>query len=318
MAVVTGQDDMHPLDEEAAGWLVLLHDDAATDEDRRRFHIWLAADPAHQRAWQEVGRLWDGLDQLGETRAAGVVALAPPARRGFSGWRMPLAAALAVLSIGLGWQMLPTGVLADYRAGIGERELVRLQDGSTVELGTASALDVNFSGDRREVHLLAGEAFFTVSPDPARPFVVRAGGGEVLVRGTAFNVKIGAETRVAVAEHSVEVSAGPMQGVPVTEGEEVRLTTQGVSAAALADLETVQAWRHDRLVFIDTPLDEVIAELGRYRHGHIRLLGGDLGRMRVTAVFDARDPDAALDTIASGLGLRVWRATGLLVGLSKG
>ena len=36
----------------------------------------------------------------------------------------------------------------------------------------------------------------------------------------------------------------------------------------------------------------------------------------VTAVFDARQADAALDTIASALAIRLRRVTGLLVVLS--
>ncbi len=40
--------------------------------------------------------------------------------------------------------------------------------------------------------------------------------------------------------------------------------------------------------------------------------------MRITAVFDSRDPEAALETIAHSLGLGVYRATDLLIGLSAG
>jgi len=303
-------------DEEAIGWFVLLRDEEACAEDRARFQRWLTADPSHQRAWAGVQDLWQDLDQIGQEAAPAdknVVVLKRPTRRS----PIWIAAALAALSLGLGWQMAPVGLLADHRAGVGQREIVRLEDGSEVELGSASALDVDFTAARREVTLLAGEAFFTVTPDQARPFVVHAGSGEVLVRGTAFNVKMGREIRVAVTEHTVEVSAGDSKSVSVTEGEEVSFDGSGVSPVRPADLETVQAWRQGQLVFIDAPLDSVIAELGRYRHGYIRLIGSDLGQMRVTAVFDAANPDEAIAVIARSLDLTVYRASDLLIALSR-
>ena len=55
----------------------------------------------------------------------------------------------------------------------------------------------------------------------------------------------------------------------------------------------------------------------RERRGHIRQLSGETGSLRVTAVFDAHRPDAALDTIAESLNLRIFRATDLLVGIAQ-
>ncbi|MNT57483.1 fec operon regulator FecR [compost metagenome] len=92
----------------------------------------------------------------------------------------------------------------------------------------------------------------------------------------------------------------------------VRYGRGGVSSPQVADLETVQAWRHDRLVFRDVPLSKVVAELGRYRRGRIQILDEAAGNARVTAVFDAGRIDAALDTIAESFGFRIFRATGLL------
>lgn len=313
-------DALSATDEAAIGWFVLLRDDDATEKDRAQFRRWLAADPAHALAWAQAERLWAGLDGLADAegwqaQAAPVAILAQPHRTGFG---LKIAAALALLAIGIGWQLAPVGLLADHRTAVGAREILRLADGSEVELGTASALNVDFTKDQRRVRLLTGEAFFSITPDAARPFVVEAGGGEILVRGTAFNVKVNETTRVSVTEHTVEISAGGRAAVAVTEGEEVSFDRTGVSAVRAADLDTVQAWRQGQLVFIDAPLDAVMAELGRYRHGHIRLLGGDLGQRRVTAVFDARKPDEAIETIARSLGLRVWRASNLLIGLSEG
>jgi FecR protein len=65
---------------------------------------------------------------------------------------------------------------------------VTLADGSHVELNSQSAIAIHYDAGQRRVRLLEGEAWFEVSPDPVRPFVVEASGGTVTALGTAFNV----------------------------------------------------------------------------------------------------------------------------------
>jgi transmembrane sensor len=303
--------DMQSVDEQAVQWFVLLRDDDATAEDRSAFASWLAADRAHEAAWRSVERMWGGLDALAPDAAR----LRRKPRR--AGRLKGIAAAAVLLAVlGIAWQMTPVGLLADYRTAIGERRVIALQDGSQVELGAASALDVAFSAGERRVKLLSGEAFFTVTKDEARPFVVAAENGEVKVLGTAFDVKIADGVMVAVTRNAVRVSARAsttsIAPIVVTQGQAVRYDADGISAVSAADLDSIQAWRQGQLVFRNVPLDAVLAELQRYRSGRIALIGGALGQRRVTAVFDAHNADAALDTIAESLSLRVYHAAGLL------
>jgi transmembrane sensor len=305
-------------DDAALAWFVRLRDEQVTAGDRHAFEAWLHADPRHERAWRELEGIWGALDAVAPDHAP---ARERPVAMRFR-FRLPplrrlAAAAMVLLGLAAGWQLVPPGLLADHRSGIGERRTVALADGSQVELAPGSALDVAFSGGRRGVRLLAGEAFFTVAKEAGRPFVVEAGAGRVEVLGTAFDVKIRDEGGVAVVvtENIVAVSANGREAVRVGEGEGVSYDGEGVSQPSRADLDLVGAWRQDQLVFHDAPLDAVVAELERYRRGHIQLVGAGLGSRRVTAVFDARNTDAALDTIAHSLGLRVLRATGWFVAI---
>ena len=95
------------------------------------------------------------------------------------------AAAAVVLLVGAGlvWRSLESGaghtpaVAAQrFASAVGERDSVRLSDGSRVVLGPGSLLTVNegFGASAREVEL-HGEAFFDVVHDQARPFTVHAG-----------------------------------------------------------------------------------------------------------------------------------------------
>lgn len=294
-----GEDNTASVEDQAVHWFVALRDEEATEADWRAFDRWLKADAAHTGAWRSLERMWGGLD---------AVAARAGRRRPR---RLKRAAAAALVLAGLvvlGWAMAPEGLFADHRTATGELRTVTLADGSRVELGAASALDVAFSARERRVILRTGRAFFTVVPDAARPFVVAARAGEVRVLGTAFDVNLDDGVTVAVARNAVQVSVAAGPAARVAQGQGVRYDARGLSAVAPADIDSVQAWRQGQLVFRDAALGTVVAALQRYHSGRIALVGGGLGQRRVTAVFDAHDADAALDAIARSLSLRIYRA----------
>ncbi len=170
-------------------------------EARAEFGAWLAADPAHARAYADIA---------GCSRRRGSCVL-PAGRRGASRGRARggmgrLLAACVALLVWIG--DLAIVLRADHRTGVGQRRTAILADSSRVELDGNSAIAVRFEPGRRRVTLLAGEAWFEVAPDTARPFVVEAAGRIVTALGTAFDVALdGNGARVAVGEHAVAVAA---------------------------------------------------------------------------------------------------------------
>lgn len=314
-----------PSVEEALRWLVVLRDGTAGEQDRSAFDRWLAADPRHADAWRRAQYVWMRLDALEPVlrdqgmaaglRASSQPAPRPPPRMDRRRWLQ--AAAVAAVAVPAGIVLSMPRLLADYRTAVGERRTVTLADGSTVELASNSSLSVSFDTAARRVVLHEGEAFFDVASEPTRPFVVEAAAGRTRALGTAFDIKLsGAEVTVSVIEHAVAVSADHGEPVVVGKGQSVRYGMRRISAVREADLAGVQAWRRDRLVFQEAPLGDVIADLERYRGGRIVMTDPRLRSIPVTAVFDTRQSDAALDTIANSLPIRVRRLTDLLVVLS--
>lgn len=292
---------------EALEWFVLLNDDKATPEDRRAFAAWLQADPAHAAAFERAQSLWDRFDivkpEFERLRRSGRLT-----RRNVTlgGLALALAAPAA-------WYMTRPGFLADHRTGVAERRIFTLPDGSTAELGSYSALSVDFTDRQRRLFLHRGQAFFTVAPDAARPFAVDAGAGAVRALGTRFDVKLlDGEATVSVVEHAVSVSLQASAPVEVAEGWQVRYDATGIGAPRPADLVAVEAWRSDRIVFEDAPLRLVLRELERYRRGRIILMDDRLGDMPVTAVFDTRQTEAALATIEATLPVGIVDAAGFV------
>lgn len=296
-----------PIYLEALEWFVVMRDEQVSAQDRRAFAEWLAADPAHAAAFERAQVLWDRFDIVGpeyqKLRRSGGIG-----RRG-----IVLGGLAGLILVPSAWYATRPGAFADYRTGIGERRAYTLADGSSVELGSYSALSIDFTAQRRRLVLHRGQGFFSATPDAARPFVVDAGKGATRALGTRFDVKAMHDSvTISVAEHAVAVSFPGSAPVEVSAGWQVSYGDGGISPPREADLLAVAAWRGDRIVFEDAPLRLVLRELERYRRGRILLMDDGIGDMPVTAVFDTRQTEAALATIEATLPINVVDAAGFV------
>lgn len=300
----------------AADWIVRRDGGRMTAEDQQAFALWLA-EPAHSDAVARLEMIWELLDgeeyepvaELPRQRAARGRTLAFGTRWSRSSRRGALvsgavAAALALVVVG-GVQDWPMRMRADHMTGIGERREVMLSDGSVVQLDSGSAIALDYTGARRGVRLLAGAAMFNIAPDPARPFTVDAEGGSVTALGTAFAVRDeGGRATVTVTRHSVRVEGAGRTAV-VGEGQRADFGRTALSGPLPAQGDAA-AWTRGRLVVVDRPLGEVVAQIGRYRRGYVALTG-PAAAIRVSGVYDLDRPLAALDSIEKSLGLSSLR-----------
>lgn len=300
----------------AAHWTLRLRD--APDAATRAEHAgWLAAGPDRAQAMAEAEQLLGLM-----TIATGPTAVRPrrarpttsPRRRA---WAIPAAAAAACAVLALGG-LAAFGLHDANRlaAPIGEVRRAVLADGSAVTLNTGAVLDIRYGPEGRKVRLVRGEAFFDVVHDPARPFVVESRAGSAWVLGTAFDVRLqDGAARVSVLRGAVRVEPadGGGGGAVVRAGQEAVIGAGPSQPRALEDRAAVDAWRQRRLVVYRRPLSEVVAEIGRYRHGRVFVKGQALAGKRVSGVFDVGEPDSAIDALAATLDLKIARLGGFVL-----
>ncbi|WP_079210551.1 FecR family protein [Brucella pituitosa] len=299
-----------PVYRKALEWFVLLQDKTVSADDRHAFSVWIASDPAHRIAYERAQTLWQRFDAVKPEYDRFRQSRRPSGRR--VGRRGVVLGGLAALVLLPGAYVLSRdGLFATYQTGIGERRSFTLADGSVVELGSYSALSVNFSDKSRNLVLHEGQGFFQVASDHTRPFVVSANDGTITALGTAFDVKLADHAvTVSVVEHAVSVAFGQGDAVRLNEGWQITYGGDEAASPQHADQQTVEAWRNDRVIFEDVPLRRVLNELERYRRGRIFLTDTEIGNIPVTAIFDTRDAESALATIAETLPVRVLNGSG--------
>ena len=263
------------------------------------FQQWLHARPDNAEVYKRAERLWESLPLLpGVENAIPLQKDQRPstARRFFAPAIGALAAGL-VLAIGL--QFYDPVERQTFQTGVGEIKAIRLGDGSEVTLGPASAISAEFSRHARRVTLTAGQAYFDVTHDEKRSFIVASEDTEVRVLGTAFDVHHGATTitvsvlrgRVQVADKADGSGADRPDDAmdTLTEGQRVIASLNGaLSDISTIDLEKALDWRNGRLTYADSSFNDVVADLKRYVGQPIAVPDPAVGRLRVTASFDVQ------------------------------
>ncbi|MFV0454173.1 MAG: FecR domain-containing protein [Pseudomonas sp.] len=294
--------------EAAATWYVQLNGAPPSEAERQAWHSWVEQHPAHAAAWARVEKLQQQLGSVPQDVALPTLAGVRARRRAVL---KTLAVLLAAGGLGVGAREPMQGWVAEHRTATGERLQMHLADGSRLELNTASAVDLSFGSELREVLMRQGEVFIETAADPAgRPFVVHLPEGSVRALGTRFSVRSeGGRARVAVHEHAVEVrplhGAGALQRVGA--GQVLDFDTQDMSMPKpLAAGEG--AWRRGMLSVVDWRLEEVVAELARYRRGYLQC-AESVADLRLSGAFSLDDIDLALENLTASLPVRVYHLT---------
>lgn len=145
---------------------------------------------------------------------------------------------------------------------------VILADGTKVFLNADSRLEYpsKFEGTQRTVRL-HGEAYFDVTKDSSRPFVVETERTQTTVHGTKFNITSydSQPTKITLIEGKVAVknlkSGRVEQLVP---GDNVSVAEGGEMTKTAVDIDGYVYWQEGFFYFDDQPLSEIMQSLGRW------------------------------------------------------
>ncbi|ALM81804.1 FecR domain-containing protein [Bordetella sp. N] len=316
---MTAADDIR---ERAAWWLTRMHSGEATHAEVDACAAWRRADPAHDRAYRGMEYVWRASQHLPEQGLRALLARDKPAalpsrprrRFAYGAAGMVVAAAAGVTVLPL-LRDGPAQYEATFDTVLGERRQLALPDDSVVDLNGNTHLRVALYADRREVELLAGEAFFSVRRDAARPFTVRAGETLVTVTGTRFDVRRdpGGSVDVSVKSGSVNVATGPWwhkRQQDLVADQAVRVVERRISDVTHVTTDNITAWREGKIVFQDAPLIQVVAEVNRYLALPAQFDAGPLADFRVAGVFNLDAPQAVLEALPAIAPVRVLRLPG--------
>lgn len=202
-------------------------------------------------------------------------------------------------------------------AAAGQVREVVLPDGTKVWLNESSQLKYSraFSGKERNV-VLEGEAYFEVTRNPEKPFMVKASSMEVKVLGTSFNMKCLSEKGIAettLVEGEVEVKSdkGLVTLAPGQKAILNRVTGRMLVKQVDALLETV--WHDDMIPFEKATIFQIAAVLERF-YGMKIILSPDVdGTKTYSGVLKKKDSiESVLSSLQNAIPFKFKKENGKL------
>ncbi|WP_430972984.1 FecR family protein [Sunxiuqinia rutila] len=188
---------------------------------------------------------------------------------------------------------------------------IELSDGTVVTLNRDTKINYpdKFGNENREVSI-EGEAFFEVTPNRNKPFIIHAGEATVKVLGTSFTVNAYPQNdrvEVIVASGKVQVSKQQaMEDIILDPGDKGTLLTASKQLIKSQNADpNFLAWKTRTLVFNESSLNDVIKQLNKVYRVHIEIEDHSLDNLLLNAHFEKEPLDFILEVISTTHGLKV-------------
>lgn len=188
---------------------------------------------------------------------------------------------------------------------------VQLEDGSTVTINSHSQFNypTAFNGDSREVNL-TGEAFFEITKNPEKPFIVNTNNLQIKVLGTKFNVDDFGNSsqlmQVSVQEGKVEVKSksNPNQVIILIKGESAVLDKlHGTFFKSTSSSFNNAGWKTKIFNFNNNNLNDVFNTLSKAYKMDIEVKDTTLYSQHLTASFEKKDINFVMTIISTTFNL---------------
>jgi transmembrane sensor len=297
----------------------------ATAGEEEQVKQWLDADASNITYYNQLKKVWDTSRQLANTsnadenkawekfqrRINGKKENETPVRSVRFGWMKIAASIILAIGLGLTGYWLYNNTAVKEMTVLAQQVVVNdtLPDGSvvTVNKGSSISYSSKFKGSTRKI-ALKGEAFFTVTPDKKKPFIISVNDVQVTVVGTSFNIKsINGNTEVVVETGVVRVTRA---------GKTVELKAEEKLLAEAKDTVLVKEQVNDHLynyyrtkefVCDDTPLWKLVEVLNEAYNANIVIGRNELKDLRLNTSFYNESLDQVLNVISLTFSIKVTK-----------
>ncbi|MEF9676993.1 FecR domain-containing protein [Pectobacterium aroidearum] len=300
--------------QEASQWYAQLCDREPGDEHYHHWQRWMDESEEHRHAWEfvlTVSQRFQPLRGDGQQPALDTLLHKPASMTRRRALKLAALLSTGTLLSWLTYRHTPLkdsllAMTADHHSAVGEIKSLTLPDNTRLWLNTASAIDIRYSDQRREIALLAGDILIETAADE-RPFFVTTAQGRMQALGTRFSVAQEPEaTTLTVYQHAVDASARYASAARrVNAGYHLRFNADG-QGNILPNQQNDADWSHGRLQADNMPLGEVVAQLSRYRHGYLACQPA-IADLRVMGTFPLTDTDMALNMLEQAFPVRIHR-----------
>tara|TARA_B100000678_G_scaffold234295_1_gene203502 strand:- start:9003 stop:10133 length:1131 start_codon:yes stop_codon:yes gene_type:complete len=205
----------------------------------------------------------------------------------------------------------------------GKKFQIKLNDGSLVFMNAGSSLTYpsRFLPNQTRKVKIKGEAFFEVSKDSLRPFIVNADRLNISVLGTRFNVQSYEEdvvTEVVLTEGAVALYSGnenaTQNSTLLSPGEMGVLEKESNVISKTSVIPGIYtSWMSGQLVFREMPFKNIIKKLERHYNLVIINENEELANEKFNASFDSISINKVFESLREYHGIEFKRVNDTII-----
>lgn len=292
----------------------------ATEEERRLVESWINSDVANKKQYEDFKIIWEESkrfaaistvdedaawqrfkSKINQPKQNAVIRTMRP-----TSWLRIAAFFIVMMGAGyFGYKLFSEKPVRNIEVASHETILIdTLPDGSVVTMNKNSSIDYpsKFKGDTRTI-ALKGEAFFKVTPNKQKPFIIHVNDVTIKVVGTSFNVRsVNGVTEVIVETGIVQVSR-KNKTVELRPKEKLKVAQQDSTLEKDKEEEKLyNYYRSKQFVCDGTPLWKLVEILNEAYDTTIVIDNPKLRNYRLTTTFDNESLDRILEIITETFG----------------
>ncbi len=307
----------------------LLHE--VTHEERKQVEEWIDADPLNKKYYEDFKLIWEESKRLEAVSTVNedeawqrfqnkikTNQQKPPVKRiGFDWMRV---AALFILVVGIAvaaYTLFRQDEIIETIALHSENRPITdtLPDGSVVTLNNYSSLSYpeKFSDTIRSINL-QGEAFFNVTPDKKKPFIIHVNDVQIRVVGTSFNVKANKGTTEVIVETGIVQVQRKEKMVELKKNERIVVPQKdSVLVKQQVEDKLYNYYRTKEFVCDGTPLWKLVEVLNEAYQVNIQIENKAIRTLPLTTTFYNESLDNILKIISETLFITVSKEDNKIV-----
>ncbi len=305
------QDDDY---ERAAEWLDTMADGVMDELTQRRFALWFNGSEQRRVIFERLSLTWNdrALHHAAESYVKNIKTKPSIGLKAINFIATPRAALALCLGLAVGVIGFYMGSLGDlgaaqyiavnsvFQTNISQNKNYQLVDGSNLELSPHTKVNVQFTGQRRNLELAQGAAYFQVAHDKARPFDVHIGSVSVVAVGTEFNIdKNVSAVDITVYEGIVAVRKDTLAEPQLLHaGMRARVANNQIYIEAV-DLAKLVDWRSGWIEVKNESLGFLVEHLNRYSSTKIIVPSAEISDIRVAGRFQLQNWQETLAMLAN-------------------
>lgn len=296
-----------------------------SQEKRMEVEKWIDASSENEKEYKDFTRIWElslfqpspefNADKAWEN----VETKLNKPKSSFRPW-MAIAASIALLLASY-YIITDKKIYVHEIATSSQTNSDTLKDGSILILNEFSSITYtdDFNKTKREINL-KGEAFFEITSNPNKEFVIHLNQSSVTVLGTSFNIKsydkeetisVYVKTGIVRYEYISDDSSQSTLSIDLKAGEKVIYNKRDCTLIKINEEDVMQAnnyWVDKKLNFESIRMENVFKVLEAVYNVNITYDNKRIGNCLLTAQFDNTNISSILEVLATTFDLEIEKS----------